>query len=97
MKFDDFVKKCEFYEPSMQPDEYDICKQKKAQCIENNCPLFNLRPIRFYCKRCGKELFKNMNYSDYGDYTLSYFLSITKCSDCLLIGLQGISNEKENL
>ena len=49
----------------------------------------SVRPVRFYCQRCGKELFEDMNYNDYKKDTLEYYLHATKkCSDCLLEDIQ---------
>ena len=42
------------------------------------------RPIRFFCKVCGKEVWVGMNYSLHENDTLGEMLHQLECSDCLL-------------
>ena len=62
-------------------------KDGEKDQVEN---FINIRPIRFYCQQCGKELFEDMNYNDYKKDTLEYYLlhATKKCSDCLLKDIQ---------
>ena len=49
----------------------------------------NIRPVRFFCQECGKELFEGMNLEDESFNTLKVFLHLTKmCDDCLMDDLQ---------
>lgn len=38
------------------------------------------RPIRFFCRLCGKELWESMGYEQYKDETLDSLLNHLKCA-----------------
>lgn len=43
------------------------------------------RPIRFYCQKCGKELFEGIDLNEHINDTIGGFiLASGKCDDCLL-------------
>ena len=42
------------------------------------------RPIRFYCRECGKEIYKGIDYEVMGDDSFETVLRSCICSDCIL-------------
>lgn len=47
-----------------------------------------IRPIRFYCPECGKELWEMVDYNDIANDTIGQILITLLCSDCLLLKLK---------
>jgi len=43
-----------------------------------------IRPIRFFCKHCGKELWQQTNYSYFIKVYLEQFADYVECADCIL-------------
>jgi hypothetical protein len=43
-----------------------------------------IRPIRFFCKECGDEMFDLIDLDDRKDETLGYFLERCKCMHYML-------------
>jgi len=43
-----------------------------------------IRPIRFFCKHCGKEIWQQMNYSYFIKVDLEWFADYVECAECIL-------------
>jgi len=40
--------------------------------------------IKFYCKKCGKEMWQNVNWDNINHLTLKQVKNSLTCSDCIL-------------
>ena len=47
-----------------------------------------IRPIKFYCTECGKEIWEMLEYDDIINDTIGHILNTLICSDCLLLKLK---------
>jgi uncharacterized protein with PIN domain len=45
---------------------------------------YKIRPIRFFCPKCGKEMWQGVKFEDIGMHTIKSLLATLICSDCLL-------------
>ena len=56
------------------------------------------RPIRFFCRLCGKELFELADYEKnfYRHLTMEYLIAKCECSDCILQQIIDIDKEVGN-
>jgi len=48
--------------------------------------------IKFYCKRCGKEMWQNVKWDAIKDLTLEEVKNSLLCSDCLLKEVKDIAS-----
>ena len=60
-------------------------EQRVRQGVLSADEICEIRPIRFYCQRCGKELFSGVNLDKQERVTIGAYLNDTyACDDCLL-------------
>jgi len=43
-----------------------------------------IRPIKFFCKSCGKEIWQQLEYKEHQDSPLWALLLNCECADCFL-------------
>lgn len=48
------------------------------------------RPIRFYCRKCGREMWEMADYEECSEMPIWAVLEALICSDCLLREARGI-------
>ena len=54
----------------------------------------DIRPIRFFCIRCGKEIFQLVRLGDIREYTIGEMIDDCECSDCLFKEMGGEPHEE---
>lgn len=74
------------------PDEFydELMQTLKAIQVEAKVKvqIADIRPVRFYCQECGKELFDMIDFTEY-TISIKEFLNTSKqCSDCELKSIQ---------